>query len=1112
MANQPKKYKKFVATAATATLVASAIVPVASAASLSDITGNTHEEAINALVDAKVISGYPDGTFKPNKTLTRSDVVKLLGKYLVSQGHSIPTDAVSNPRFNDLTSKSNKELLEYAAVVADAGVFAGSNGKLLAGDQITRENMAIVLVRMINTLKDVSLEEFVASQNFNGDVKDLNVAKAEARTAIQVLDFYDITNPSVANFNPKGNTTRGQFATFLHKTINSDFSGAAATTGTVKAINNTTVEVTFGEEVADIKALDFKIEGLEVSNAVVKQTDKKTVVLTTAAQKAGTEYTVTVNGDAVGKFTGVSAVIPTKVELVSSSVQGKLGQQVTVQAKVTVAEGQSAAGIPVTLNATSTNGTLNAPQVVEATTDANGVATYTYTRYAAGNDTVVAYATGDRSKFSTGYVFWGVDTIVSIEEVTKGDTINNGANKTYKVTYKNEVTGKPQAGVTLNVSALENINVTADKAQNVTVNGVTVAQFSNNTVTRAAQIVTDAKGEATFTVSGNHATVTPVVFAATPQYNAGGTLSGYSQAYAASALQATAGKVTFAAVQSAYTLEMTREGGEIAARGASNGGREYKIVVKDKDGKLAANEVVNVALNEDVDKVIATQTDAAFIDDSGATQVFFTGAKAKQIAVKTNSKGEATFVVGSDKLNDYVTPIAWIDINTSNATDAKLDNGEPTATGQITHFQDQYVDGAALTSYNGTTKTSKFEGNQTAEFKLALTNQSGLPYTGSTTTITNATYTVTNTGAEEVKVNDNGTWKTVSPNRSITVSQTSNLLVTPNVDSTTSIKVTATGNASYTEAGVAKTFAFTAKEATATFTKVSEVPTTGFTGVVTAFDTTKKTITFGSKDPVKYAGEAGKTYVFKGQGNTTIADAAAFLTIVKNAEVTVTYAVDGDTVTFTVININNAGSGATDTADQTAQADLAAVATAKSKVSATPTVSVLTGATPTDKLNAVKAHVVTEVNDSTVTVDVVEITPAGTYTVTLSKGAAKDTKTVTATFATSKIPASQITAPITVDGTDLNLTFSSAIAGFALDTTSISATGATSALVNVTANGLVVDIAKASGALTDAAALRSTVLEFDIDVNATGYEATTFTVEVFINSAGERTVTLTQTP
>ena len=58
MANQPKKYKKFVATAATATLVASAIVPVASAASLSDIAGNTHEDAINALVEAGIINGY----------------------------------------------------------------------------------------------------------------------------------------------------------------------------------------------------------------------------------------------------------------------------------------------------------------------------------------------------------------------------------------------------------------------------------------------------------------------------------------------------------------------------------------------------------------------------------------------------------------------------------------------------------------------------------------------------------------------------------------------------------------------------------------------------------------------------------------------------------------------------------------------------------------------------------------------------------------------------------------------------------------------------------------------------------------------------------------------
>ena len=59
MANQPKKYNKFVATAATATLVASAIVPVASAASFSDVAEtNSHAANINALVEAGIINGY----------------------------------------------------------------------------------------------------------------------------------------------------------------------------------------------------------------------------------------------------------------------------------------------------------------------------------------------------------------------------------------------------------------------------------------------------------------------------------------------------------------------------------------------------------------------------------------------------------------------------------------------------------------------------------------------------------------------------------------------------------------------------------------------------------------------------------------------------------------------------------------------------------------------------------------------------------------------------------------------------------------------------------------------------------------------------------------------
>ncbi|MBB4826162.1 hypothetical protein HNO89_003399 [Sporosarcina luteola] len=220
MDNQPKKYRNFITGAASAALIASAIAPaVASAAEFTDVKGNTHENAIYALSSQGIIGGYPDGSFKPKKTLTRSDVVKMMGKWLVTMGYEIPADYKTNPRFKDLTSKTNDDLLKYAAIVKDNGVFGGyENGTLGAGNDITRENMAMVLVRAYDAVNKTDLVSLVKEKDFKRDVVDLATAKAEARPYIDVLDYFDITNPEAPTFNPKNTTTRGQFATFLYKT------------------------------------------------------------------------------------------------------------------------------------------------------------------------------------------------------------------------------------------------------------------------------------------------------------------------------------------------------------------------------------------------------------------------------------------------------------------------------------------------------------------------------------------------------------------------------------------------------------------------------------------------------------------------------------------------------------------------------------------------------------------------------------------------------------------------------------------------------------------------------------------------------------------------------
>ena len=220
MANQPKKYQKFVATAATATLVASAIVPVASAnAGFTDITNYDAKVQgyINDLADRGIIKGTSETTFAPSTHISRGQVVKLLGRYLEEeQGYEIPEDW-EDSRFKDVDVTKDAELAKYAALVYDAGVFTGNNGNLEATKKISRQNMAVVLDRAVEAITGTSLVELAAETGEEADVADLDTAKESARDAIEALNILGIS--TVENFNPLNNVSRANFAKFLYLTI-----------------------------------------------------------------------------------------------------------------------------------------------------------------------------------------------------------------------------------------------------------------------------------------------------------------------------------------------------------------------------------------------------------------------------------------------------------------------------------------------------------------------------------------------------------------------------------------------------------------------------------------------------------------------------------------------------------------------------------------------------------------------------------------------------------------------------------------------------------------------------------------------------------------------------
>lgn len=635
--------------------------------------------------------------------------------------------------------------------------------------------------------------------------------------------------------------------------------------GLLKAINNTTVEVDFKEAIDNVNALKFTIDGLQVKNAVVKQTDKAVVVLTTAPQEGGKTYTVSESGKKLGTFQGVSAVIPTGISTVVASQQGVIGQQVTVSAQVKVTEGQSKAGIPVTFNIVNSNSNVNDKIEVEAYTDENGVATYTYTRYYSGTDNVVAYATDKSSVNDKAKVYWDNALQLTISDVTTDSTLANGKNKVYQIESKNNKNGY------VFVTFAENLNVAPDKLVK-TVNAQGVATYlldSNDRVTTnradypyeattggkaVIAVKLDSNGKANLVLSGKNASVTPIVFEGEYVGN-NNTPQAYKAKYDKTALQAKGSTVTF---ELKHELGLTVEaiGNANAAtyiNSTETGGRDYKVKYVDKEGKpVAQGSKVRVA----IDTEGVTGTFRLLDADGNEVTAYLTDGKVKYYELTIGKDGETTFTVTSTHVNDYVTPVVFVD---NGKTTQKLDDQDLQSKSETTYFVADVTYNAKLKVLGADGKEAKpvlANNSDYVDFVYELVDQNGKPRRASSAT--DVTFNIT-AGAGTI-VTDNGD---VAPGNSTSVTKT---ISTSSTKATTRVKAREASVVSVTATGSTAGVVLPTTEptsATATFLSTQElVNGTVYTGTVRAVDKANNKVTLlinGKEHTVSY--ENGNYYI-----------------------------------------------------------------------------------------------------------------------------------------------------------------------------------------------------------------------------------------------------------
>ena len=107
-----------------------------------DVPGTTHATNIGVLTSIGVIKGYPDGTFRPGVAVTRAQAASILARVLEAR-------PVTGERFPDVP----EDATHRAAINAlhDRGVTTGyADGTFRPGDPIRRDQFASVLQRAMD--------------------------------------------------------------------------------------------------------------------------------------------------------------------------------------------------------------------------------------------------------------------------------------------------------------------------------------------------------------------------------------------------------------------------------------------------------------------------------------------------------------------------------------------------------------------------------------------------------------------------------------------------------------------------------------------------------------------------------------------------------------------------------------------------------------------------------------------------------------------------------------------------------------------------------------------------------------------------------------------------
>ena len=178
-------------------------------AEFADAVGSVHRDSIRCLAWYGIAKGTADGTYAGDRAVTRAQLATFLVRVLEQAGVAVP--AAAPDAFVD--DEGNPHEASLDALAALGVVKGGAAGQVDPDDAVRRDQMASLLVRILELVEDDDLADAVEDY-FDDDEDNVH------RGAINALAGLGIAAGRGAGmFDPASEVRREQLATFLMRLV-----------------------------------------------------------------------------------------------------------------------------------------------------------------------------------------------------------------------------------------------------------------------------------------------------------------------------------------------------------------------------------------------------------------------------------------------------------------------------------------------------------------------------------------------------------------------------------------------------------------------------------------------------------------------------------------------------------------------------------------------------------------------------------------------------------------------------------------------------------------------------------------------------------------------------